>query len=125
MPRKKTNKFQRVIHSLPFLLFLAALVVLVAVSAWNMYQTNQDTKQTVERLEEERQELVDRQNVVADAALDISTRRGLEEEIREKFSVAKEGERVIVLVDNPDRNATSTDQQHTWWQKTLDYIWPW
>jgi|AntRauTorckE6833_2_1112554.scaffolds.fasta_scaffold25760_4 cell division protein FtsB len=124
MPQRAPNKLQKVIFSLPFLVFLVAVVILVAVSAWNMYQTQQQAQETVNRLETQKAELLEREDTVASEALDLSTERGIEEEIREKFSVAKEGERVIVLVDDEEANATSTVPESSWWQSVLEYIWP-
>lgn len=124
MPRRKTNKLQKVIYSVPFLLGLAVLVVLVMSSAWSMFQKKESTQRTVERLQAEEQELEERRDIVSNAALDISTERGLESEIREKFSVAKEGERVIVLIDDEDQPASTTDQEENWWQSIVGYIWP-
>lgn len=124
MPRRKTNKLQKVIFSIPFLLVLAALTILVLSSAWGMYQKKYATQRTVERLEAEEAELKQRRDIVANAALDISTERGLESEIREKFSVAKDGERVIVLIDDEDEAATTTPEDQSWWQRTVGYIWP-
>jgi cell division protein FtsB len=124
MPQRAPNKLQKVIFSLPFLVFLVAVVILVAVSAWNMYQTQQQAQETVNRLETQKAELLEREDTVASEALDLSTERGIEEEIREKFSVAKEGERVIVLVDDEEANATSTAPESSWWQSVLEYIWP-
>lgn len=98
--------------------------MLVIMSAWNMYQTSYGTKQRVERLQAEHDELKQREEIVSSAALSVSTERGLEAEIREKFSVAKEGERVIVLVDDDEPNATTTKVKPTWWQRTLDLLWP-
>lgn len=124
MPRRKTNKLQKVIYSVPFLLVLAVLVVVVLSSAWSMYQKKYSTQRTVERLQAEEAELEERRDVVSDAALDISTERGLESEIREKFSVAKDGERVIVLIDDEDEVATSTEAEQSWWRRAAGYIWP-
>jgi len=100
------------------------LVILVSISAFKMYQTSRDTQETVERLEEERDEMSIRQEQLLNTAADLSTQRGIEQEIREKFSVVKEGERVIVLVDDPDRNSTSTAIDESWWRSLLDSLWP-
>lgn len=124
MPRRKPKKIERVVLSLPFLFIVAALVVLVAISAFKMYQTSQGTEETVERLEEERDELTVRQKQLVNTTANLSTQRGIEEEIREKFSVVKEGERVIVLVDDPDASATSTAEDRAWWRSLLDFLWP-
>ncbi|MEX2514765.1 MAG: hypothetical protein WD335_01380 [Candidatus Paceibacterota bacterium] len=124
MPRRTTNKLQRVIYSIPFLIFLTVMVVLVVMAAWNMYQTSYGTEQRLERLRAEHQELQQREEIVSNDALNVSTERGLEAEIREKFSVAAEGERVIVLVDDKDQPATTTEPEASWWQRTLSSIWP-
>jgi len=124
MSRTKPKKKQRVLFSLPFLILAMGLVILVSISAFKMYQTSRDTQETVERLEEERDEMSIRQEQLLNTAADLSTQRGIEQEIREKFSVVKEGERVIVLVDDPDRNSTSTAIDESWWRSLLDSLWP-
>ena len=121
---KKTNKFQRVLLSWPFIIVLLILVVLVAVAAWNMFQTQRGTQTTVARLEADREDLLARKTSVSDAALDVSTDRGVQQEIREKFSVAKEGERVIVLVDDEDNNSTSSTESQGWVKSIFSKIWP-
>jgi cell division protein FtsB len=124
MSRTKPKKKQRVLFSLPFLILAMGLVILVSISAYKMYQTSRDTQETVERLEEERDEMSIRQEQLLNTAADLSTQRGIEQEIREKFSVVKEGERVIVLVDDPDRNSTSTAIDQSSWPSLLDSLWP-
>ncbi|MEX2368945.1 MAG: septum formation initiator family protein [Candidatus Paceibacterota bacterium] len=124
MPRKKPKKYQRVVFSLPFLILATGLVILVSISAFKMYQTSRDTQETVDQLKEERDEMSIRQKQLLNTTANLSTQRGIEEEIREKFSVVKEGERVIVLVDDPDSNATSTAVDESWWRSLLDSLWP-
>jgi ABC-type lipoprotein release transport system permease subunit len=124
MPQRNTNKFQRVIYSIPFLLFLSVMVVIVMLAAWNMYQTNYGTKQRIERLRTEHQELQQREKIISSAAMNVSTERGLEAEIREKFSVAKEGERVIVLIDDDEVPVSVEEKERKWWRNVLSYIWP-
>lgn len=114
---------KRVLFSIPSLLIMAVLTVVVAVAAWNMYQTHEDTQARVQRLQAERSELASRKQAAQSAAAQISTQRGLEEEIREKFSVAKPGERVIVLND-AERQAASSSQptDRGWWQRVLSVV---
>lgn len=124
MSLKKSSKIQRIVLSLPFLILMTVLVVLVAVSALKMYQTSRGTQETVNQLEEEREELTIREQQLMNTTANLSTQRGIEEEIREKFSVVKEGERVIVLVDDPEVSATSTANGQSWWRSVLDFLWP-
>jgi len=94
------------------------------LAAWNMYQTNYGTKQRIERLRTEHQELQQREKIISSAAMNVSTERGLEAEIREKFSVAKEGERVIVLIDDDEVPVSVEEKERKWWRNVLSYIWP-
>jgi len=100
------------------------MVVIVMLAAWNMYQTNYGTKQRIERLRTEHQELQQREKIISSAAMNVSTERGLEAEIREKFSVAKEGERVIVLIDDDEVPVSVEEKERKWWRNVLSYIWP-
>lgn len=52
----------------------------------------------------------------------LKTAEGIEKEIKEKYNVAKEGERVVILVD---REATTTEDTETgkaWWHKAWSAI---
>jgi hypothetical protein len=124
MPRRTTNKLQKVLYSIPFLIFVAVIVAVVMSAAWNMYQTSYGTEQRVDRLRAEHRELQQREEIVSNAALNVSTERGLEAEIREKFSVAQEGERVIVLVDDDTETATTSEPNTSWWRSVLSFMWP-
>ena len=53
----------------------------------------------------------------------LSTERGVDEEIRTKFRVVKEGEGMIVLVDSPDVSSTSSQNNaKSFWSKILDWF---
>jgi Tfp pilus assembly protein FimT len=106
-------------------IIIAVLVIIVGMAAWDMRNTYQNTEQAVERLKTERQELSGRLQSAQSAAAEISTNRGLREEVRNKFSVAKPGERVIVLNDsNKDRATTSDQERQGFWQRISETIWP-
>ncbi len=45
----------------------------------------------------------------------LSTVSGVEEEIRSKFSVAKEGENVVLVIDNKNDNASTTTTKKEFW----------
>jgi cell division protein FtsB len=124
-PGSQYKRLKRIVFSVPAMLVLAALVAAVGTAAWNMRQTYQDTQETVDRLREEKQELAGRLEAAQSAAAQVSTNRGLREEIRNKFSVAKPGERVIVLNDSNRQPATTTtDESPGFWQQVADTVWP-
>lgn len=124
-PGSQYKRLKRIVFSVPAMLVLAALVIAVGTAAWNMHQTYQDTQETVNRLKEEKRELTGRLEAAQSAAAQVSTNRGLREEIRSKFSVAKPGERVIVLNDSNRQPATTTtDEKPSFWQQLGDTVWP-
>lgn len=126
MPRLKGfKKIKRMLFSWPAIFVLLVVVVVVAVAAWDMYQTSRETQAELDRLEQRREVLAERRDTIASEASRLTTERGIEEEIREKFSVRKEGEHVVVLVDERDRASTSATSSSSWWQEVLGYIWPW
>lgn len=125
-PNAAYKSLKKALFSVPMILVLAVITAVVGVAAFNMHRTYEDTRQTVKRLQEERQQLADRKQAARSAAARIATRRGLKEEIREKFSVAKPGERVIVLTEGRRRQATSADKtaDTSWWGKAVGSLLP-
>jgi len=124
-PGPQRTRWKRWVFSLPTAVILLVLVVLVGQASWNMYQTYRQTSDRLQRLQNERNELIARRESAQQAAAQVTTNRGLREEIREKFSVAKPGERVIVLNENQSNQATTTkSQESSWWQKLKATAWP-
>lgn len=90
-------RFRRMLYSKIVAVALLALFVLVAQATWGMYEKSVEAgerrdraEMTLRGYEERTQEL--------DANIErLSTERGIEEEIRDRFMVAKEGEGVIVV----------------------------
>ncbi|PIR45674.1 MAG: hypothetical protein COV09_00105 [Candidatus Vogelbacteria bacterium CG10_big_fil_rev_8_21_14_0_10_50_13] len=50
----------------------------------------------------------------------LDTVRGQEEEIRQKLPVAKEGEQVVVIIDESADNDDAPGETKSWWQN----LWP-
>lgn len=90
-------RFRRMLYSKIVAVALLALFVLVAQATWGMYEKSVEAGERRDRAEmtlrgyEERTEELDA-NIER-----LSTERGIEEEIRDRFMVAKEGEGVIVV----------------------------
>lgn len=124
-PNAPYRQLKRALFSVPALLVLAVIVASVSIAAFNMYGTYKETRQRVSTLKQERRELVERKQAAQSAVAEIATKRGLKEEIREKFSVAKPGERVIVLTENKRRRSTTTKENADgWWQWIKESL-PW
>ena len=53
----------------------------------------------------------------------LKTETGVEQEIREKFNLVKEGEEVIVVVDkDTEADSSSGVTEISFWQRVLDWL---
>ncbi len=113
---------RRALYAKPTIIALSIALFLVARGAWNMYQKSQTTLVKREAAEEELSALKARERELSQDIVNLSTDRGIEEEIRERFMVAKEGESVMVI-SSPKEEAvhtiTVTDTDETLVQKML------
>ncbi len=105
---------------------LIALFILVLIflhSTWVIYQKEQES-QRLKNISEQHLEELKYRNTDLEARMErLQTDSGIEEEIRSKFTVAKEGENMVVVVD--DQNAATTSPQPVgFWQK-LKAIFSW
>jgi cell division protein FtsB len=93
------RKLQSILFSKPFLVFLCIPVGFLSFVAWNAYTTAEGAR--MRRLEltaelgglKEHAELLER-----DLAL-LDDPRGIEAELRKRYEVGKEGEELIILVE--------------------------
>lgn len=79
------------------LLFVAT--VFVGHSAWSMYQKSVLAKEKYAASQEKLDKTTQYEAELAHDIAALSSFRGQEEEIRERFMVAREGEKVIVITD--------------------------
>ncbi len=87
------------------LLFVAT--VFVAHSAWSMYQKSVLAKEKYATSQEKLDKTKQYETELARDIAALSSSRGQEEEIRERFMVAREGEKVIVITD-PEKDKVHT-----------------
>ena len=95
--------WRRVAYSSVGLVVLAILILLMGRSTWRVYnrwdKSRQDNTSTKARHEAE----LARQAKLEEDLKRLSTERGLEEEIRRSFQVAKPGEGVLIIVGTSTR----------------------
>ena len=105
------------------LIILGFLVIWLSFNVFNMYKKERDTR--LRRIEQREvlDELKGREKSLADEIERLSTERGIEEEVRSKFEVGREGEQVIIIVDNPEEeNTDKKDMKKTFWQKIKSWF---
>ncbi len=102
---------------------LIALLLLIVVlwfgrSVWIVWQKNQTAAAGAAAAAGELAALTERRDNLAAKVSELSTPEGEEAVLRQNFPIAKEGEKVIVLV--PDEASSGTASSSPWWQAILN-----
>ena len=110
-----------------FTLRIFTVVLLLALFAllkggWNVYQKQREAYVHKINAEAKLDELVDRKRQLQAEVLHLKSNRGIEEEMRQQFEVAREGEGLIIIVDRPSpEGEEGVVKGKEWWRP----VWPW
>ncbi len=122
---KERNRLRRVIYGKPMIIVIAVLFLFIARGAWGMYQKSIEATEKRNITEERLGELKQREAELSLDILNLSTDRGIEGEIRDRFMVAKEGENVMIVTD-PDaqkiHTVTVSDNSPTIMQRMISAV---
>ena len=102
--KRKTNLWQYRVG----IVVLLVLLIAMGKGVWSLVQKNQIAHQNYNEAENRLAELEKEKKQLAANVAILKTDRGIETEIRKNFSVVKEGEKVITIVDNSQVVATTT-----------------
>lgn len=91
------------------MVFLAVLVLAAASGLWSAYQKERESAALRHEAEVQLADLTERGDQLKAKLSRLETDRGKEEALRERYEMGKEGENLIVIVDEPAPEApTST-----------------
>lgn len=110
------RKMRRVLYSTPFIVLIFLLGVFMCVSAYNRFTVERDMAVKLQEREDTLTALKQRAAVLGAKVDHLENERGIEEELRNRFDVAKEGEKVVVILDDKESTtsgATSTVQNQS------------
>jgi hypothetical protein len=93
------RKLRKILYSKPFIALLCIPTTFLGFAALNAYKGERQTEVKAAEVAHDLTELTTRQAILEAEVNRLGTTRGIEEEIRRKFDVAREGERVLILVD--------------------------
>jgi cell division protein FtsB len=114
---REKYRIRRFLFSKVTLLVLFVLVVVFAKGTWGAYQKSEYAKENRERAEVQLAELTEREDKLEVELQRLETERGLEEEVRQKFDVGREGEHLVVLVDSPQAGTAEKSESGSLWQR--------
>lgn len=100
---KRKKAWKNIFESKPVLAFLAIIVLAFAWSVMGFFLKMQGAIERKEISENQFAELKEKKEKLSSDIAKLKTDEGVEESIREKFGLAKEGEGLIVIVE--DKNS--------------------
>ena len=95
------------IYSWPVLVFLGFLILVFAWGVIGFFGKMQTTRENREIAEKKMQELEKQKEQLSADIVKLKTQEGVEESIREKFGLVKDGEGVIMVVE--DKNSKEAE----------------
>lgn len=106
---------------------VVAVVVILALfllkAVIDLFGKSRDARIAAEGARREYEELVEREAAIKSGLERLESADGVEAEIRQKFGVVKEGEEVVVVVQNEaDATQKRTQSSTGWWQQFLDWF---
>lgn len=114
------RKVRAVMYHRATLIILSILVLLSIHSVWSVYQKKSISEQAKNVALKHTEELRSREGELQANIGRLKTGTGIEEEIRSKFTVAKDGENMVVVVDD-SRSGTSSPET-SFWQQIKDFF---
>jgi len=109
---------RRFLYSIPSIVILALISFALAKGAVKIILKEEESRKRVEVLKAEVVAMALREDVLKRNIARLETPEGVEDEIKDKFSVVPEGEYVAIIVDEK-RAATSTDDFKFPWYRRL------
>lgn len=103
-----------------FTLFvILLLIIFLAKGVWGLYQREKLSRDNLLVSKKNYDELVLRKEYLEKKIERLNTEEGVEEEIRDKYSVVKPGEIAVVIVDDTTSTKSKVGQveDKNWWQK--------
>jgi cell division protein FtsB len=102
------KKIRKMLYSWPVIILVAAALILLSSATYRMYLKMSDTGENRDTSLDEQTALLARQDALENHIEQLKTERGVEEEIRKKFRVVKDGESVIIVVDDKATGESAT-----------------
>ncbi len=113
------RRWQKILYSRASLAALLVVLFFVAKGTWGVYQKEAESGRNLEAATRELNKVSVRKELLTANITRLRTERGAEEEIRNRFRVAKPGEELIVIVDSGATGTLPTLPPQNLWEKFM------
>lgn len=118
---RQRQKRRRVLSSNITILVLCALIVLLGKETWDVYVKEQKAAELLERAQIQQKSLDKRAEFLESEIALLANTSGVESKLRERFGIAKPGEKVIMLVDT-EATTSLQETETSFWKKILSWF---
>lgn len=115
------RKMRTIFNSRVTQVILVVLSLMVLWSAYDRYLVAKEMSEKRYALEKEMSDLKERQETLGAEVKYLSSERGIEAEMRREFDIAREGEQVVIILDDEVATtvkpmSTSTSEARSWYK---------
>ena len=123
IPFQERKKLRKILYSKVTLVILTLVLLVVARGAWGIHQKAQIAiserniaRHSLEELESRTKEL--------EVSLELlNSEQGIEAEVRQKYTVARPGEEVVVVVDDKAKKGENSEVvEKSFWQRVVSFF---
>lgn len=120
---KKRQKIKRRLYSKTTIVVFLVLFIFLLRPTWNIYKKSQESKQSLKEAQAELNELKLRKSELEHDLAYVKSQPGFDQEIRDKFGVAKKDETMIVIVrDKNDKPPVTPSPPNTFWTRFASWF---
>ena len=113
---------KRRMYSTPVLIILLVVTGLIIHSTYKIVQKYRESAGYVDVLKQKANDLAEREIQLKGDITRLGTDEGIDTEIKEKFNVSKEGERVAIIVGEANNSSNTATSTLHWWKSLWSSI---
>lgn len=118
---QEKHSFRKVLESKPVLILLFLLLLFFIWNMLSFWEKRNETQKKLDIVEKRVSELRDSEAKLNTDIDSLNTEKGIESNIREKYGLVKEGEQLIVVVDDPNF-VPVTEEKQTFFTKIKSWF---
>jgi cell division protein FtsB len=117
---QERGKIRRLLESRPILILLAGILLFSLWNVFGFWRKMSETEKNRQIAEEKATELEANKAHLESEIQKLESKRGVEEVLREDYGLSREGEGVIVIVEDQNKADKEEDEKGFWaWWKNL------
>ncbi len=119
---REKQQMKRRLYSWPSLILLAFITFFFIRGTYIVFLKKAESADYVKSLSQKSEDLNKKELDLSANIASLETESGLEKEVKAKYNVAKEGEHVVILVDQNSSATDTTPEKSPWWKNIWNAI---